>query len=113
MTEVLQANIFFFVTGIAVIVFSSLLCVALYQLIRILKSVRRVMDRIEAGSEIIAEDLENVRSYFAEKGLFSRVIGAILGGAPSRHGGDKRSSTSVKKSDRRTARTELQIKDEE
>lgn len=113
MSEVLQANIFFFVTGIAVIIFSSLLCVALYQLIRILKSIRRVMDRIEAGSEIIAADLENVRSYFAEKSLFSRVIGAILGGGSSRQASEKRSSTPVKKTDRRIARTELKIKDEE
>lgn len=117
MTEVLQTNIFFLITGIAVIVFTFLLCIALYHVIRILKSLRRVMDRIEAGSEIIAEDMQNIRTYFTERSLFSRVIGGILGERPksreTRRGNESvRTSESAKKAEHKT-RTELKIKGEE
>jgi hypothetical protein len=113
MSEVLQANIFFFITGIAVIVFTLLLCIALYHLIKILKSLRRVMDRIEAGSEIIAEDLESIRAYFTEKSPFSRFIGAILG---ERKGTarqtPKRATPPQRQQEHTGQRTELKIKGE-
>ncbi len=119
MTEVLQANIFFLITGIAVIVFTFLLCIALYHVIRILKSLRRVMDRIEAGSEIIAEDMQSFRAYFTEEGLISRVIGSIFGSRtkgreakrPARDPG-KKTTEPTKKAERNT-KTELKIKGEE
>jgi hypothetical protein len=114
MTEVLQANIFFFITGIAVIVFTALLCVALYHLIRILKSVRRVMDRIESGSEVIASDMEKFREYFLERSVFSRILGGILGERSERtHGAKKHAPANSKSSNRPHARTELKIKGEE
>ncbi len=110
MSEVLQANIFFFVTGIAVIVFTMLLCVLLYHAIRILKSVRRVMDRIEAGSEIIAEDMSHFRKYFTEGSLLSSMLGVFLGtrgaSTPSRKAARKKVLNNALKS-------ELTIKDED
>jgi len=48
MSEVLQANIFFFITSVAVILFTLLLCIALYHVVKILKSIRRVMEKVEA-----------------------------------------------------------------
>ena len=113
MTEVLQTNIFFFVTGIAVIVFTALLSVALYQLIRILKSVRRVMDRIEAGSEVIASDMEQFREFFLERSVFSRILGGILGERRERTQGVKKNAPRPRTGDRPSARTELAIKGEE
>lgn len=108
MTEVLQANIFFLITGIAVIVFTLLLCVALYHLIKILKSVRRVMDRIEVGSEIIADDMAHFRAYFAEQSPIARLIRKVFGsGDPDMHA-PKRSRPT-----RSTSKAELKIKDED
>jgi hypothetical protein len=107
MSEVLQANIFFFITGIAVIVFTALLCVALFHVIKVLKSLRRVMDRVEEGTEIIAEDMQNVRAYFTEDGFVRRLITSLIG---SSHGTMK--SREHKHSKTEKKRTELKIKDE-
>jgi len=111
MSEVLQANIFFFITGIAVIVFTLLLCILLYHLIKIVKSIRRVMDRIEAGSEIIAEDMSHFRAYFTENSLFSQIIGAFFRGG---FGGEKKATKrrSAKHS-RGKSKTKLNITSED
>jgi len=79
MSEVLQANIFFFITSVAVILFTLLLCIALYHVVKILKSIRRVMEKVEAGSEVIAEDLSNIRDYFKEGGFISQLLGLFMG----------------------------------
>ena len=113
MSEVLHANIFFFVTGIAVIVFTMLLCIVLYHLIKILKSVRRVIDRIEAGSEVIAEDLQSFRAYFAEQSIIARVIRAMMGNSRTAGSGAKRSPSPAKKEVHKIAKTELKIRDED
>lgn len=107
MSEVLHANIFFFITGIAVIVFTALLCVVLFHIIRVLKSIRRIMDRIEEGTEIIAEDMQNVRAYFTEDGLVRRLIASLIG---SSYGMKQSRENKGAKSERK--KTELKIKDE-
>ncbi len=104
MSEILQANIFFFITGIAVIIFTALLCVALFHVIKVLKSLRRIMDRIEEGTEIITEDMQNVRAYFTEDGFFPRLLGTLMGSSKRESG--RRGAKQEKK------RTELKIKDE-
>ncbi len=106
MEEVLHANIFFFITGIAVIVFTTLLCVALFHGIKVLKSARRILDRVEEGTEIIVEDMQNVRAYFSEDGLLRRLITKLTGGSKR---GDERE---VKQRKQEKKRTELQINDE-
>jgi hypothetical protein len=77
MTEILQANIFFFITTVAVILFTLLLCVAVYQVIKILKAVRRIVDRVEEGSEVIAGDIENIRTSFNPAKLISFIMGMM------------------------------------
>ncbi len=113
MSEVLHANIFFFITGIAVIVFTMLLCIVLYHVIKILKSVRKVIDRIEAGSEVIAEDLQSFRAYFAEQSIIARVIRAMMGNSRTAGSSVKRPASSPKKEVRKIAKTELKINDED
>lgn len=103
MNEILHANIFFFITGIAVIIFTALLCVALFHIIKVLKSMRRIMDRIEAGTEVIAEDLEHMRAYFTEDGFVRRLIGSLMGASKGR--GERESKG-------RKSKSELTIKDE-
>lgn len=116
MSEVLQANIFFLITGIAVIVFTFLLCIALYHFIRLLASVRRVMNRIEAGSEVIAADFERMHAFLTEEGLLSRILGSIMGSPKSSprpaRPPTKQSPPSRKMAERGVHRTELKIKGE-
>ena len=81
MSEVLQTNVFFFITSVAVVVFTIFLCVVLYYLIRILKNVREITERLKRGSEQLAEDAEAVRTFIHEgvigsvKASFGRMSG--------------------------------------
>lgn len=113
MSEVLQTNIFFLITGIAVIVFTVLFSVVLYHTIKILKSVRRIIERVEEGSETIAADIQNIRTYIVERSFLSRFLGKMLDApkAPTAKSG-ARKGESRKKPERKTGRTELKIKDE-
>ena len=81
MEEVLQANVFFFITGIAVIIFSALLCVALFHFIKVLKTLRRITERIDQGTESLAEDVEHFKTFFFEGGLIGSIISKIVGSA--------------------------------
>lgn len=72
MSEVLQTNIFFIITSIAVIVFTVFLCVALFYLIRILKHVGEMTERLRRGSEQLAEDAMEVRA-FVKDGVIGNV----------------------------------------
>lgn len=99
----LQANVFFFITSIAVVVFTVFLCVALYYIIKILKSLRNITERVEHGSEVLAEDIEHVRKFFTEGSLISHIIGMFMGMS-------KQDRTRKKRSKRGT---KVNIKDEE
>lgn len=84
MTEILQANVFFFITAMSVVVFTIFLCVAMYLVIRILRSVRNITERIESGSETIAEDIKQLRAYVAQGSLISQIIGLFVKSKRSR-----------------------------
>ncbi len=79
MSEVLYTNVFFIITSIAVILFTVLLCIALYFVIKILRTVRKIIDRVDSGSETIADDIAQLRSYVAEGSLFSHIVGLFVG----------------------------------
>lgn len=78
MNEILHANIFFLIASLATVVFCILISIALYQLIKILKLIRNLMERIEAGSELIAEDVAQVRAFIKSGSLMSRIFGFIM-----------------------------------
>lgn len=79
MNEVLHANIFFFIASIATVIFCVLTCIILYQVIKIMKAIRSIVERIEAGSERIAEDVAHVRSLVSNGGMMSRIISFVMG----------------------------------
>lgn len=111
MSEVLQANIFFFVTGIAVIVFTLLLCIALYQLIKILKSVRRVIERIEHASDAIADDVTELKKYLSERSPLANFIGIVFGRREQRESRPSQKTKAPTPPPR--TKTELSIKNED
>lgn len=96
MNEVLHANIFFFIASVATVIFCILTCIILYQVIKITKSIRAIVERIEAGSEMIAEDIAHVRELVSNGGLMSRIMGFIfgmMGGGPAKRGRRRKSSS--------------------
>ncbi len=112
MDEVLQTNIFFFITGIAVIVLTCVLTVALYQLIRILTSVRRIVERIEMGSAAVIEDFENLRTYVTKESFLARFF-AHHARPDSRDTDSEASGVKGKRGDRKSNKTALKITDED
>lgn len=113
MSEILQANIFFFITSIAVIVLTFLLSVTLYHFIKIMKSVRKIIERVETESQAIADDVERLRTFITEESFLSRFF------TSKRHDTDeeedespRRASGNARRSERKS-RTELRIKNEE
>ncbi len=104
MSEVLHADIFFFITGIAVIVCSAIFCVAVFHTVKVLKSLRRILARVEEETEIIAEDIHQVREFFTQEGLLTRLFAILTGSA-------KRAGTRTTRG-RNNKRGELKISDE-
>jgi hypothetical protein len=92
MNEILHANIFFIIASVATVCFCILVSIALYHVIKILQTVRSVLERIEAGSEVLAGDLAQMRSFFAEGGFFSRFFGSFMPGAKARKSRRKRTT---------------------
>ena len=79
MSEILQANIFFIITSIAVLVLTLFVCLILYHVVKILRSIRKIVDRVEEGSEVIAEDVSQLRAYVVEGSLVSQIMSFFLG----------------------------------
>ena len=79
MDEVLLTNVFFIITGTAVVICTMLFCVALFYVIKIVRTLRRIIDAIEAGAEVIAEDMHQIRAFFTQDGLIARLIAMVAG----------------------------------
>ncbi len=110
MSEVLQANIFFMITGIAVIIFTALLCVLLFHVIKLVNSIRRITQQIEQGVETVSEDVQTIRAHLASGAAFQKIIGFLF---KKRFMSDTDKETNVPKQPRRKKkRTSLKIKDE-
>lgn len=92
MSEILHANIFFVIASIGTVIFILLVSVALYQVLRILRSVRRIVERVEEGSETIAEDVAQLRSYVISGSLFSQIISLFMGTKATRSRARKQSA---------------------
>lgn len=93
MSEVLQTNIFFVITSIAVVVLTILLCFVLYHVIGILKNVRDITDKVKRGSEQLAEDAQAVRT-FVHEGIIGTARNFFGGGDAA-----KKAAKRAKKSD--------------
>ena len=81
MNEILHANIFFIIASIATVCFCILVCFMLYQVIKIMQLVRSILERVEAGSEVLANDLAHIRMFFSEDGFLMRMMGMFGGKA--------------------------------
>lgn len=84
MTETLHANIFFIIASVGIVVLTSLACILLYQLIKIVRLIRKIVERVEAGTEVLADDIENLRETLNPARLITFVMGMIPGMAPKK-----------------------------
>lgn len=74
MDTVMKADIFFFVTTIAVVVFMTLASIALWYLIKILRSVRRAADSLEGKIESASEQAEALYGKLTDSVLFNLIF---------------------------------------
>lgn len=54
---------------------------------------RAIIERIEAGSEVIANDVANVRELIANGGMISRFFQFIMGATRTKKSSSKRASS--------------------
>jgi len=79
MNEILHANVFFVIASIATVLFAVIICLILYQVLKLVRTVRRIADRIELASEQVAGDMAEMRALFYNNGIIARVIGFMAG----------------------------------
>jgi hypothetical protein len=79
MSEVLQANIFFYIASVATVVFCIVVTMILFQVYKVMKTVRSILERIDSASDVVAEDVAQVRKLIATGGLVSTIMGLVFG----------------------------------
>lgn len=94
MNPIIQANIFFFITSIAVVLISLLVVVLLIYLVLVIKDFRGVSRRVKQETDLIAMDIDSARAHIKEKGAsISSVFDFFkdLAGKPKSHTKKKQS----------------------
>ena len=79
MNEILHANIFFVIASVATVIFCIITSLILYHVLKLVKSTRRIVERIEAASEQVADDVAHARQMFYNGGMIARVMGFMAG----------------------------------
>ena len=80
-----HADMFFIISSFGTIIFMVLVGIILYQVIKVLRIVRVILERIEAGSERLVEDLAYIRTSISQSsGIISRILGFFLPTRPRR-----------------------------
>ena len=79
MNEILHANVFFVIASIATVIFCIIVSLVLYHVLKIVQSVRKIVERIEAASEQVADDVAHARSMLYNGGIVARVLGFMTG----------------------------------
>lgn len=74
MNTLIQADIFFFISSIATIIFTVLISIAIYYLIQILKNVRNATDTLQEKIETTSENLEAMRRKISESLIFNLIF---------------------------------------
>ncbi len=92
METLTNADVFFIISSIGTMLFMVLMGVILYQIIKILRLVRTILERVEAGSERLAEDLDHLRAVVAHGGIISRLVNFFLSTLSKSQSRSRRSS---------------------
>ena len=83
METLMKADIFFFITTVAVIAVTICLVYAGYYLIRILRNVEEISEEVKQESQLMREDLGDLRTNIRAEGMkvkhvtdfFSKMVG--------------------------------------
>jgi hypothetical protein len=90
MDSVLTSDIFFFITSIAVAIVTTLIVILLVSIIRLVRNISGIVERVREGTDALSEDMGAVRSKLKEKGLMSALIVTIMHAASKRFDNNKK-----------------------
>ena len=79
MNEILHANVFFVIASVATVVFCIIVTMILWHVLQMVKRLRTIVERVEEASEQIAHDAAHLRRFVTQGGVFSKMIGIIMG----------------------------------
>ncbi|MDD5083401.1 MAG: hypothetical protein PHT88_00490 [Candidatus Moranbacteria bacterium] len=82
----IHADTFFFISSVGFVVLTTLIAAGLLYIIGILRSVKRITDKIENGLDTVGEDMQELVSDLRESRVFRMIFG-----------GRKRNDTIIKK----------------
>ena len=79
MNSLLKADIFFFVTALAVVVIAAILAVVLVYLVRILRDFKTISTKLKEQTDLVSEDISDLRHKIRQKdwswpSLFSSLM---------------------------------------
>lgn len=78
MSEVVHADIFFFITSMVVVLLGAVLVVALVYVVFIVRDVRAIVARVRRASESLEGDLDALRSQVKQEGYKARAMVDLL-----------------------------------
>ena len=107
MQTLVHADIFFFISSIALIVLSILLSIALYYAIGVLRAVREVSSRLKRASADIEHDLQLLRSQVKAEGQRVKGMADLFLGFIAR------ASTPKAVRRKRAAKSEVEVEEED
>lgn len=79
MTTLIHADIFFFVTTIAVVLIAALFVAVMIYIVRILNDFRYISGVVRKETDLLAEDIEGIREEVKDKGVFGGLYTMISG----------------------------------
>ncbi|MEI7719876.1 MAG: hypothetical protein WCI89_01565 [bacterium] len=85
MAEVVHADIFFFITSVAVVLLTAGVLVALYFFIGILRDVRAVAAKVRKASDELERDFERLRGEVKAEGMRMKTVFDVFLGFLQRH----------------------------
>lgn len=80
MDTLIHADIFFFITAIAVVLVTAFLVGVLVLVIRVLVDVRHITRKVREEAELVSQDLAELRSHLRKEGFrFKRFVEFFAG----------------------------------
>ena len=86
MNEVLHANVFFIIASVATVIFFIIGCFILWQVFKVIRLLRALLERAESASDLIAADVAEARKFVAAgKGFVPTVLGLVFSYIPKKN----------------------------
>lgn len=78
MNEILLANLFFIITGSAVIVVATFVCIVCYHVIKITRKIQALLERLETSAGALLESAKTLRKRIMHGNMLGRAITTIM-----------------------------------